>query len=307
MAFIKNLKYTGLDIESPIIIEITEEEVNAEVERFRLSQSEEVEITDETRTLKEGDIAHFDFCGYVNGEKFEGGEAKNYDLLIGSHQFIPGFEEGMVGMKIGEERDVKVTFPKAYTPELAGKDAIFKVLLHSIKEKREVELSDELVKKATKMQSVEEFKACYRTYVMEQRAQEYMAKKHERLLNAVAKNAEVEVTKEMIDAQIESMLAGLERDLKQYDMTVEQYFAMNGTTKDAEMARVREQVKDNVKKVLIVEEIMNKENLIATDEEVEEFLKGNTMENIDKEGVKTNLSYVKVLEFLDKNNNWINK
>ncbi|MCQ2399127.1 MAG: FKBP-type peptidyl-prolyl cis-trans isomerase [Clostridia bacterium] len=139
----ENLKYKGLKLQRPKVEDITEEEILAELERFRRAQAETVEITDETRILKEGDCAHIDFTGYVDGEKFEGGEAKCYDLVIGSHQFIPGFEEGMVGMKIGEERDVKVTFPTEYVPTLAGKDAIFKVLLHAIKEKKEVELSDE--------------------------------------------------------------------------------------------------------------------------------------------------------------------
>ena len=305
MALIKNLKYTGLEIKEPAFVEITDKEVEMELERFRQSQSEMVEVKDENRLLANGDVANIDFTGYVNGEKFQGGEGKNYDLLIGSHSFIPGFEEAMVGMKIGEERDVNVTFPEVYEPSLAGKPAVFKVVLHAIKEKKEVELTDELVKKATKMQSIEEFKTAYRAYVTEQRAQEYMAHKHEAMLEAVVATAEIEVTKEMVDAQIESMLSQLERDLTQYNMTVDQYFEMNGTTKEAETERIREQTRHNIKKVLAVEEIMDKENLYASDEEVEEVLKGNKMENIDKEGVKTNLSYVKVLEFLDKNTKWI--
>jgi trigger factor len=305
MALIKNLKYTGLEIKEPAFKEITDKEVEMELERFRQSQAEMVEVKDDGKLLENGDVANIDFTGYVNGEKFQGGEGKNYDLLIGSHSFIPGFEEAMVGMKVGEERDVNVTFPEVYEPSLAGKPAVFKVVLHSIKVKKEVELSDELVKKATKMQSIEEFKNSYRAYVMEQRAQEYMAHKHEAMLEAVVATAEIEVTKEMVDAQIESMLKQLERDLTQYNMTVEQYFEMNGTTKEAESERIREQTRHNIKKVLAVEEIMDKENLTATDEEVEQFLNGNKMENIDKEGVKTNLSYVKVLEFLDKNTKWI--
>ena len=305
MAFIKNLKYKDLTIKLPEVITITEDDVNAELERFRQSQAESVELTSEDIELKNGDTACIYFCGYVNGEKFPGGEADKYDLVIGSHTFIPGFEEQMVGMKIGEERDVLVTFPEVYEPSLAGKPAVFKVVLHSIKVKKEVELSDKLVKKATKMQSIEEFKNSYRAYVMEQRAQEYMAHKHEAMLEAVVATAEIEVTKEMVDAQIESMLKQLERDLTQYNMTVEQYFEMNGTTKEAESERIREQTRHNIKKVLAVEEIMDKENLTASDEEVDEFLKGNKMENIDKEGVKTDLSYVKVLEFLDKNTKWV--
>ena len=305
MALIKNLKYTGLEIKEPTFNQVTDKEVEMELERFRQSQSEMVEIKEDGRLLKNGDVANIDFTGYVNGEKFQGGEGKNYDLLIGSHSFIPGFEEAMVGMKIGEERDVNVTFPEVYEPSLAGKPAVFKVVLHSIKEKKEVELTDELIKKATKMQSIEEFKTAYRAYATEQRTQEYMAHKHEAMLNAVVATAEIEVTKEMVDAQIESMLKQLERDLTQYNMTVDQYFEMNGTTKEAETERIREQTRHNIKKVLAVEEIMDKENLYASDEEVEEVLKGNKMENIDKEGVKTNLSYVKVLEFLDKNTKWI--
>ena len=135
-------------------------------------------------------------------------------------------------------------------------------------------------------------------------SQEYFAKKRDLLLTTIVNNAEVEVTKDMIDAQIDTMLSDLERELVNYNMTVDQYFEMNGTSKDAEIERVRAQVKENIKKVLVVEEIMNLENISASDEEVEEFLKDTKAENIDKAGVKMNLSYAKVLEFLDANNNW---
>ncbi|MBO5286262.1 MAG: trigger factor [Clostridia bacterium] len=304
MAFITNLKYKGLTVKLPEVVTITEDDVLAELERFRASQAETVEITSDDVVLKNGDTACIYFCGYVNGEKFPGGEADKYDLVIGSHTFIPGFEEQMVGMKVGEERDVLVTFPEVYEPSLAGKDATFKVKLYCVKQLKEVELTDELVKKATNLESIEAFKAGYRAYMQDKLAQDYMAKKHEALLDAVVATANVEVTKDMVDAQIETMLKSLERDLTYYNMTVDQYFEMNGTTKEAETERIRDQVKVNIKKVLVVEEIMNLENLIVSDEEVEEFLKGNQAENIDKEGVKTNLSYAKVLEFLDKNNNW---
>lgn len=170
MALIKNLKYTGLEIKEPAFKEITDKEVEMELERFRQSQAEMVEVKDDTRLLQNGDVANIDFTGYVDGEKFAGGEGKNYDLAIGSHSFIPGFEEAMVGMKVGEERDVNVTFPEVYEPSLAGKPAVFKVVLHSIKVRKEVELSDELVKKATKMQSIEEFKNSYRAYVIDRKS-----------------------------------------------------------------------------------------------------------------------------------------
>jgi len=303
MAFIKNLTYKDLTFKLPELKKVTDEEIENELERFRASQVETVEVTDENYELQNGDVANIDFCGYVNGEKFEGGEGK-FDLTIGSGQFIPGFEEGMIGMKKGETRDVNVTFPTAYTPELAGKDATFKVTVNKISQTKEAVLSDELVKKATKMQSIEEFKTAYKAYASDRYAKEYYASKREEMLNTIASSAEVEVTKDMVDAEINNMLASLEKDLTQYGMTVDQYFEMNGTTKDAEIERVREQTKFNIKKVLIVEHIMEVENLIASDEEVEAVLKGNNFENIDKEGVKTNLSYSKVLEFLDKANKW---
>jgi len=162
MAFIKNLTYKDLTFKLPELKKVTDEEIENELERFRASQVETVEVTDENYELQNGDVANIDFCGYVNGEKFEGGEGK-FDLTIGSGQFIPGFEEGMIGMKKGETRDVNVTFPTAYTPELAGKDATFKVTVNKISQTKEAVLSDELVKKATKMQSIEEFKTAYAT------------------------------------------------------------------------------------------------------------------------------------------------
>ncbi len=305
MAFIKNLQYKDLTFKLPPYKKVTDEEVEAELERFRLSQSEEVEITDPNYELKNGDIANIYFCGYLNGEKFEGGEADNYDLTIGAHQFIEGFEEKMLGMKIGETKDLDLAFPENYVEHLAGKPVVFKVTVHKIKTKKEVELSDELVKKATKMQSIEEFKAGYRAYASEKYAQEYVSLKNEAILNGLLQNAEVEVTKDMVDAQINTMFSQLEKDLTQYGMTVDQYFEMMGSTKEIEAEGLREKAKENIKKVLIIERVMELENLIASDEEVEEFLKGNTFENIDKEGVKTSLSYTKTLQFLDKNNKWV--
>ncbi|MCQ2399126.1 MAG: hypothetical protein MJ072_01305 [Clostridia bacterium] len=153
---------------------------------------------------------------------------------------------------------------------------------------------------------MEEFKNCYRLHLQEERAQEFVGKKNEALLSAITENADVEVTKDMVDAEVDRMLLNLEQDLKKYGVTVEQFFESQGTTKEAEKVKVRDVVKENVKRVLVIEKIMELENLAATDEDVENFLKGSPapQETIDKEGVKINLSYANVLTFLDANTEW---
>ena len=362
MAILSELNYTNLRLKRPALPKVTEEEVEAECKRFAESVAPVFLDVNPARTLALGDQANFDFTGYLNGVKFPGGEAKGYDLVIGSGAFIPGFETGMLGMHPGEERDVPVTFPENYGEKtLAGKPAVFKVKLIGVKTKTAVEMTDELVKAHTSMNTVEEFKAAYREHLANERARDFVAAKNDAILSALSAGAQVEITKDMVDAQVDGMLADLERSLTEYGMTVDEFFEMNGSTREREIERVRKDVKENIKRVLIIEAIMEKENLAVSDEEVEEFLKqsgapedecdcgcdhhhedgeecdcGHHHENgeecdcehhhengeecdcghehhhhhhhhhgpVDKEGVKTNLSYAKVLAFLDEHTVW---
>lgn len=301
MAEIKKLVYKGLNFTFPEKQTVTEEEINAEVERFR-AQFSQVEITDANEVLASGDTAHMDFCGYVNGEKFEGGEAKCYDLVIGSHSFIDGFEDQMIGMHPGEERDLNVTFPQEYAPQLAGKAAVFKVKLHAIKRASNDPLTDETVKAHTKMQSVEEFKACYRNYLEDQYERAFYSKKQEAILLEVLNNSEIVVSPEEIDKEVTANLERLEQDLKQYAISVDDFFSMNGTTKEAEVERIKGSIVENLKRVAAVEEIVKLENVTVSDEEATECLKRFGEENADVNAVKQSMVYAKAIQLLEELN-----
>ncbi len=309
---IENLKYKGLTFTLPEKKQVTEEEINAEVERFRQQFAEEV-VNDENATVQNGDTTDMDFCGYVNGEKFEGGEATHYELKIGSHSFIDGFEDQMIGMKVGEEKDINVTFPTNYVPHLAGKPAVFKVKVHQIKRKTDGPLTDETVKAHTKMQSLEEFKACYRIYLNDKYEQEFMGKKQEAMLSAVSKDAKVDVDEAKVQEEVELNFKALEQQLKQYGLTMDQFFEMNQTDMENERKRVYGMVYENMKRIAIVEEIKKAENVTVTEEELNDYLKSvdtcgdehcNHEHDIDKDQVKQSMSYAKVLQFLEDNNSW---
>ena len=303
MAEIKNLIYKDLNFHLPEKHTVTDEEIAEEVERFRKQFSEE-EITDENETLNVGDTAHMDFCGYVNGEKFEGGEAKCYDLKIGSHSFIDGFEDQMVGMHPGEEKDVNVTFPENYVPDLAGKPAVFKVKLHAIKRFSDKPLTDETVKAHTKMQSVEEFKACYRNYLEDKYNREFYAKKQEIMLKEIVKNSEIEVSSEEIENEVKANFDHLENDLKNYGMSVEQFFEMNGTTREDETVKLKAMIEENIKSIAALEEIVKRENVAVSDEEIADYVRSSGAKEDAAPAIRQNMAYAKALQLLEESNDW---
>lgn len=303
MAIIKNLIYKDLNFRLPEKQKVTAEEIAEEVKRFRERFSEE-EITDANETLNVGDTAHMDFCGYVNGEKFEGGEAKCYDLKIGSHSFIDGFEDQMVGMHPGEEKDVNVTFPENYVPDLAGKPAVFKVKLHAIKRVSDKPLTDETVKAHTQMQSVEEFKACYENYLEDKYTREFYAKKQDVMLKEIVKNSEIEVSPEEIEKEVKENFDHLENDLKNYGMTVDLFFETNGTTREDETVKLKAMVEENIKRVAAIEEIIKRENITVSDEEVSDYIKNAGAKEEDAPSIRQSMSYAKALQLLEESNEW---
>lgn len=260
--------YTGVEVPK-MNLEVTEEAVNKEIEQL-LNQSAALEPK-ESSVLESGDTAIFDFDGYSDGVAFDGGKAENYELVIGSGQFIPGFEEQMIGMTIGEDKDINVTFPENYQAEnLAGKPAVFKVKLHELKVQKGETLSDDFVKGLNKegIETVEQLK--------EDTKKSLLAKKEvsekDRVTGSAVKfacdNATVDIPEEMLEAEVKQLKTNVENQAKQYQIDFEMFVQLNGLTMEQFNSEMAKQANDRVLTSLVIEAVAKKENLIAEEAEM---------------------------------------
>lgn len=305
--------YKGINFDK-VEYNVKDADVQGEIDRLLKRNSREIDITD--RNLQVGDIANFDFKGTVDGVAFEGGSAENYSLEIGSNQFIPGFEDQMVGLNIGEEKDVKVKFPENYMEKtLAGKDAVFAVKLHAIKGKELPELNDEFIKDATGEESVEAFKKSTKEKLQAENDKRAERELEDKIIKKVVDNATCEVPDALIKAEIDSRIQDFENQAKQYKIPFEIYLQYMGTTKDKLVSDLQKTIPSNIKTSFVLEEIIKAENIVATEEEienkitelaiiqkkdVEEFKKSlNENQTYD---VKRNVEYQKLFDFLKANN-----
>lgn len=222
--------YKGLEVEE-VNTEVTDEDVQNELTQLQERQAELV--VKEEGEVANGDTVVMDFEGFVDGEAFEGGQAENYSLEIGSGSFIPGFEEQLEGKKAGEEAEVEVTFPEEYHAEdLAGKAATFKVKIHEIKAKELPELDDEFAKDVDEdVESLEELKTKTRERLEQQKKTEAENNKRETLVNKASENAEVEIPDAMVDTELDRMVQEFEQRLQMQGMTKDMYFQFTGQTK----------------------------------------------------------------------------
>ena len=257
-------QYKG--IEAPAAeYNVTDEEMDAELLRRRraVASRENVE-----RPVEEGDEVTFDFAGYLDGEQFEGGTAENYTLKIGSHTFIPGFEEQMVGMNIGEERDLNVTFPEDYQAEhLAGKPVVFKVKVHAISVEKVPELDDDFVKDTSEFDTVDEYKAAVRKE-LEAAAEERA--KNERINTIVQKavdNAVVDIHEDIIEEEVHAQIHRFESQLKQLGTTLEGYLEYAQLSMDDIHKDYEEAAKRNLKAQYVLFKIIDEEKLEPSDED----------------------------------------
>ncbi|MDY0210012.1 MAG: trigger factor [Acholeplasma sp.] len=261
-------EYKGAEAKAKDLV-ATNDEVEAEIKTL-LNQNASLEAK-ETDILENGDTAIFDFEGSVDGVPFDGGKAENYELVIGSNQFIPGFEDGMLGLKIGESRDVNVKFPDQYQAEnLAGKDAVFKVVLHEIKTAKGETLNDEFVQnlKREGVNTVEELKADVKKSIESRKE----AQENDRVVGTAVKfacdNATVDIPQEMIDQEIKQLRQNVENQAKQYKIDFEMFVQLNGLTMEQFNAEMEKQAKERVLTSLVIEAVAKQENLVATEEEI---------------------------------------
>lgn len=261
--------YKGIEVKN-IKTDVTESEVNAEIKSL-LEQNGQLELKE--GNLELGDTAIFDFEGFLNNEPFEGGKAENYSLEIGSNTFIPGFEDQMVGMAPGEERDLNVTFPENYQAEnLKGQAVVFKVKLHEVKVKSKSELNDEFVVslKRENVSTVEELKASIKAELEQTKLTEANNEMNGSIIKQVLDNAEVDIPVEMIEEETKHYRENAEQQAKQYGIEFDMFLSLSGVTKEQFEEQIAEEAKKRVRTTLVIEAVAKAENIQATDEELDQ-------------------------------------
>ena len=265
-------QYKGVKVEKADL-DVTEEEVTAEIDRERSKNARTVDVTD--RTVQEGDIATIDFEGFVDGEAFDGGKGSDYPLTIGSHSFIPGFEEALIGAELEKETDVNVTFPEDYqAEELAGKPAVFKCTVKRLQEKQLPDLDDDLVGEVSEeSDTVAEYKEEIRGKLEGRKAEAARAKKEDAVVDAIIADAQMEIPQPMVETQQRQMVQDYAQRLQYQGISFEQYLQFTGMTHEMLMDQVKPQALRRIQSRLVLEAVVAAENITATEEEIEEELK----------------------------------
>ena len=264
-------EYKGVEVEvSPV--EVTEEEVAAELKRDQENNSRTIDVDD--RAVEQGDMITLDFEGFVDGESFEGGKGTDYPLTIGSNSFIPGFEDQLVGAKIGEEKDVNVTFPESYhANDLAGKPAVFKCTVKSIKVKELPELDDEFAKDVSEFDTLEEYKTDIEKNLKERKEEVAKREKEDKAVDAVIANAQMDIPEPMIQNQINQLMQDFIRRMQAQGLSIDQYYQFTGMDNAKIQEQMRPQALKRIQSRLVLEKIAETENIQVSDERFEEELK----------------------------------
>ena len=258
-------KYKGVKVDK-IDVEVTEEEVAAELEKDRGNNARNIAVED--RPVKDGDMTMLDFEGFVDGVAFEGGKGENYPLTIGSGAFIPGFEEQLVGAEIGKEVEVNVTFPENYqAEELKGKAAVFKCTVKEIKEKELPELDDEFASEVSEFDTLAEYKEDIKKNLAEKKEKDAKNQKEDAVIDAIINDSDMEIPDAMIEAQQKQMVDDFAQRIQMQGIKMEQYFQLTGTNYDALLEQVKPQAEKRIKSRLVLEAVVAKENIEASEEE----------------------------------------
>ncbi|UBH21550.1 trigger factor [Macrococcus armenti] len=288
--------YKGLEVEKEDT-EVTEEDLNKAIEADLARKAELV--VKEDGEVAEGDVVNLDFDGYVNDEAFEGGKAEGYDLEIGSGQFIPGFEEQLVGTKVGDEKDVNVTFPEEYhAEELAGKEAVFKVKINEIKSKEVPELDDEMAKELDEsVDSVDAYKEKYKKDLQEQKALQAENNMKESLIAQAVENAKVDIPEAMINTELDRMMQEFEQRIAQQGLNLDLYYQFSGQTEEQLKESMKADAEARVKTNLTLAAIAKAENIEVSDADVDaELSKMSEQFGLSVEDIKAALGNGEVLK-----------
>lgn len=259
--------YKGLEVKK-VDAEVTDEDLDAELKQMQEQNARLITVED--RGIVDQDNISLNFCGSVDGVEFQGGKAENYNLVVGSNTFIPGFEEQLLGMKLGEEKDVKVTFPEDYnSDELKGKDAVFAVKINEIKEKQLPSIDDEFVKDTTEFDTLEALKADIKVKLADKKKKYAEDTMKNELVEKLAEKMEVEIPEVMVKTEIENMMRDFEQNLSYQGMDLKTYFQYTGTNKEMLSEQMKEDAEKRVKISLAVDAVSKAEAIEATDADLE--------------------------------------
>lgn len=263
--------YKGITFKK-IEYNVKDEDIEDELKRLQERNSRMVDV--ENRAVENGDTVNIDYSGSVDGVKFDGGTAEKQDLTIGSGSFIPGFEEQIIGMNIGEEKDINVKFPEEYHAEnLKGKDSVFHIVLHGIKKKELPEVNDEFIKDSTGAESVDAYKKETRERLEKQNKDRADREIEDEIVKKISENASVEIPDALIENQIDRMVQETEYRLSYQGLKLDDYLKYIGQSRDQFRAGYKEQAESLVKSQLVIQKIIEVEKIEATDADVEERLK----------------------------------
>jgi len=262
-------QYKGL--EAPRAeVKVVAADVNARLKEMADRNSRLVSVE---RAVKKGDTADIDFEGFDNGVAFDGGKGENFDLEIGSGSFVPGFEDQLIGMKAGEEKDIDITFPENYTPELAGKPVVFHVKVNEVKEKQVPAIDDEFAKDVSEFDTLKDLKADIKKKLTAERTESAQRAFEDVLMAKVAEGIEADIPEEMVELQAERMMEQFKQQLASQGIPFEQYLKMTNTAEADFRKQAQGPAADQVKMDLAVEAIIKAEGLEASDEDVESEMK----------------------------------
>lgn len=261
--------YKGLEIEA-IDAAVSDKEIEQYLEDIREKHAEIKEITDRRSSLKKGDIATIDFVGKRDGEAFPGGSGNDYDLTIGSGQFIPGFEDQMIGMKLGEERDLNLSFPEDYpAAELAGAAVVFEVKVNTIKRKILAELDNEFAKDVSNFETLEEYKADIKKMLEAEKEKEIKVKYKAAVSEKVVEMSDVAAPESLVKEEEENFLNDIRYQMSQQGIRLEDYLRMTGGNMEDVVAECHAKAEGFIKQRLVLESIAEKENIEVSDEDLE--------------------------------------
>ena len=261
-------EYKGVEVPKSEI-EVTDEEVEAEVKKEQEKNSRTINVEDRAAQLN--DIVTIDFEGSVDGVPFDGGQATEYPLTLGSNTFIPGFEDQLVGAKVGDDVDVKVTFPEEYqAKELAGKEAIFKCAVKKIEAKELPELDDDFAKDVSEFDTLAEYKEHVKTNLVEKKENEAKHAKEDAAVDKIIENAQMDIPEAMLETQCRQMLDDFSRRMQSQGLSMDQYFQFTGMTAEKMMEDMKPQALKRIQTRLVLEKVAEVENIQPTEEEVNE-------------------------------------
>ena len=265
-------EYKGLTVEKTQPQQVTDADVDAEIQRLRERNARYIEVTD--RPVQEGDEVNLDYCGKIDGVAFEGGTAQKQTLVIGSHTFIPGFEEQIVGMNLEETKDIQVTFPEDYHAEdLKGKNAVFTCTVHGISVKQLPEVDDEFAKDASEFSTMEEFKADIRKTLQAKNDKLAADQDESKLVETIVENAKMEIPDVMIEEQIDDYVQDFRYQLSYQGLSLENYFKYTNSDMQQLRSNYRERAQKAVRTRLVFEEIVKAEKIKATAKKVDAKIK----------------------------------